>query len=196
MFSEKLDKILEEAGLLQFKTEEEAVKWLNEKLQKEFTREINYTYRGPKKQEPEHPRRKYDRYYQFLKRHEAPESLTTGSFFLSPKDFNEEMDYLENEIGRYPIGFRHYENYQNYRLKYPNANIDEYQNEMNRQVEYHEFKEIHKLHILHECKHNPNWIYKLNLNPSTIAGQDQKDQFNIEEFVYSDVFDQECRAQY
>lgn len=32
-------------------------------------------------------------------------------------------EMVEKNIGRYPIGFRHYENFENYRVKYPDANL-------------------------------------------------------------------------
>lgn len=61
---------------------------------------------------------------------------------------------MEQNIGRYPVGFRHYENLDNYKVRYPEANIGTYQDIMNRQVEYEEYKEIMKAGFLDECK-NP-----------------------------------------
>lgn len=38
------------------------------------------------------------------------------------------MDKLENNIARYPIGFRHLENFNNYRTIYTDATIEDYHN--------------------------------------------------------------------
>jgi len=53
-------------------------------------------------------------------------SLVSGEFLPTEKGFHEEMDRVESNIGRYPIGFRHYENFVNYRLKYPESTIQDY----------------------------------------------------------------------
>jgi len=45
------------------------------------------------------------------------------------KTMMDENIRFESNIGRYPLGFRHYENYYNYILKYPKATISEYQND-------------------------------------------------------------------
>jgi hypothetical protein len=39
------------------------------------------------------------------------------------------MDRIESNIGRYTIGFRHYENYTNYLFKYPEKSIDDYRDD-------------------------------------------------------------------
>lgn len=39
------------------------------------------------------------------------------------KDYHKEMDRIENNIGRYPVGFRHYENFDNYRVQFPDTTI-------------------------------------------------------------------------
>jgi len=41
-------------------------------------------------------------------------------------NWDKEMNRIEANIARYPIGFRHYENYNNYRVKYPERTIEEY----------------------------------------------------------------------
>ena len=64
------------------------------------------------------------------------------------KDYHKEMDRIENNIGRYPIGFRHYENFDNYRVIFPDSTIEHYTNEMNKQCEFHEFKDIFRQSFL------------------------------------------------
>jgi len=47
------------------------------------------------------------------------------------KGFNDELDRIRSTIGRYPIGFRHYETYHNYLTKYPEATLEDYQHDVN-----------------------------------------------------------------
>lgn len=53
-------------------------------------------------------------------------SLVGGEWIPDTKNYFKEMDRVEANIGRYPVGFRYYENYQNYNMKYPEATIQEY----------------------------------------------------------------------
>lgn len=46
----------------------------------------------------------------------------------------EAIDFLEEQIGRYVPGYRHYESYQNYAVKYPERTLVDYINDMNREV--------------------------------------------------------------
>lgn len=39
----------------------------------------------------------------------------------------DELERIESNLGRYPHGFRHYENYHNYLQKFPKASLLEYQ---------------------------------------------------------------------
>ena len=58
---------------------------------------------------------------------ERPINSRHGNYFdPSPTDKIRYEDYLDSKVGRYPIGFRHYENFENYRIINPDATIDEY----------------------------------------------------------------------
>jgi hypothetical protein len=39
------------------------------------------------------------------------ESLVGGEWIPNLKNYNKEMDRVEGNVGRYPVGFRHYENW-------------------------------------------------------------------------------------
>jgi hypothetical protein len=61
--------------------------------------------------------------------HSGPDfarSLVSGEFIPSGPEWQKEMERIEANIGRYPIGFRHYENYENYKAKFPEASIQDY----------------------------------------------------------------------
>ena len=49
------------------------------------------------------------------------------------------MDRSESNIGRYTVGFRHYENYNNYKKKFPGATMEDYANDMNSEMTLNEF---------------------------------------------------------
>jgi hypothetical protein len=59
------------------------------------------------------------------------ESLLDDEWVPTQRGYEEEMDRAESHIGRYPVGFRHYENYQNYREKFPESTLEDYTNDMN-----------------------------------------------------------------
>jgi hypothetical protein len=67
-----------------------------------------------------------DPYYQMLKRDKPIESRYTNYFDISDQDYHKYFADLEKNIGRYPIGFRQYENFENYKIANPNASIGDY----------------------------------------------------------------------
>jgi len=56
-------------------------------------------------------------------------SRYSNHFNLDPKDYERYMDMVDSKIGRYPIGFRHYESYENYCVVNPDASIEDYSKE-------------------------------------------------------------------
>ena len=61
-----------------------------------------------------------------LKGQDYSESLIGGEWIPDTRNYFKEMDRIEANIGRYPVGFRHYENWQNYSMKYPGKSMDDY----------------------------------------------------------------------
>jgi hypothetical protein len=59
---------------------------------------------------------------------------------------------MEDGIGKFPNGFRHYESFTNYKLVNPDADIEEYINEVNRQVEFDEFIAIMRQATIEETQ--------------------------------------------
>ena len=62
-----------------------------------------------------------------LRSSQPPFSYVDDCFIPNERAKNDELARVESLIGRYPIGFRHYENYYNYLQKYPDATISDYQ---------------------------------------------------------------------
>ena len=69
------------------------------------------------------PREQTDPYYAMMKTEKEISSRLADTFDLDPEDYNAYMDKVERNIGRYPHGFRHYENYINYRVAKPEATL-------------------------------------------------------------------------
>jgi len=51
-------------------------------------------------------------------------------------------EYWDELVGRYIPGYRHYENYELYSLKYPGRDINDYVDDMNREVTFEEYLDI------------------------------------------------------
>lgn len=58
-----------------------------------------------------------------------PFSFAHDFFIPNEKSKQHEAERIESLIGRYPLGFREYENYYNYKLKFPDASIRDYQDD-------------------------------------------------------------------
>jgi len=97
------------------------------------------------------------------------------------------MERVEAGIGRYLPGFRHYENYNNYSMMFPDSTIDEYRGEMNRQVELAEFISITRQAVLEEVA-QPDFMFK-----NRLEGEEQKLPL---EFINSPFFDSEVTKEY
>jgi hypothetical protein len=66
-----------------------------------------------------------DPYYAMMKEDEGDsiEPRYSNHYDLSDENHHKYYDIIEKNIGRYPQGFRHYENYENYRLGDPHATL-------------------------------------------------------------------------
>lgn len=102
---------------------EKMVEWVKTKLPKKYAFEGFKHYSELEKKHDQF--RKENPFYadldDKLRGADIPKSYASGQFLPSQRGFEKELDRLESLIGRYPLGFRHYENYYNYITKYPNA---------------------------------------------------------------------------
>ena len=74
------------------------------------------------------------------------------------------MDRLEANIGRYPIGFRHYENFMNYNKQFPERTIEDYRDDMNSQISYDEYLLLNQKVMIYELTYNPLMVYDMGLD--------------------------------
>jgi len=70
---------------------------------------------------------------------DVPHSYIDGKFLPDERGWNKEMDRVKSTIGRYTLGFRHYENYHNYVKQFPERTMDEYVNDVNSQITFNEY---------------------------------------------------------
>jgi hypothetical protein len=66
-----------------------------------------------------------------MKKDTYAKSMVDNEFVPSRKESMKEMERIESNIGRYPVGFRHYENWQNYTSVYPGATLEDYRDDLN-----------------------------------------------------------------
>jgi len=163
---------------MNFETEEEAKAYF-EKLVAESWSKMKV--KKPKKVED--LREKTDPYYAMLKPEKTINSRYTNHWDLDDADYHHEMERIESQIGRYPIGFRHFENFENYRVVHKDSTVEDYHHVMNKQCEFDEFREINKTAFLLESK-NPYFKYKFGF-PN--FPEHPSDDLSPETFVESTV---------
>lgn len=111
---EELEAILESVENETFNDPDDAEEFFNKKLE-----EINMVR---KKMYKPRPRviKETNVYEEFFTKQET-ESIFNGTFFMDEKTEKQMIFNFDNRIGRYPEGWRHLENFINYRQKFPNA---------------------------------------------------------------------------
>ena len=125
MDEETFQKLVDEANAREFKNEEEAKAFFDGKLQ-EFSR-----MRLKKRKVVVDDRENNDPYYAMMKQEKQISSRYANQFDMDDQDHHAYLDNVEKSIGRYPIGFRHYENFENYKAFKEDGNIQEYHEESN-----------------------------------------------------------------
>ena len=119
---ETLDQVFDEIVANDFTEESEAHKFY-EQMWNKLTKRVNkFVPLKPKflDQTPKDP------YQEALRKPDMPESYNDGSadgFVMDHENYNKMHDYAQSRIGRYPHGFRHFENYANYSQLKKDANI-------------------------------------------------------------------------
>lgn len=181
-----VDYIRHETGLHLDEIEDEEeyktawVEWVQDKLPRRKAKKLgpDLTVQFEQKLKKEHP--ELSLIFERLKQENYPKSLVDGEFFPSRREREKELQRLESNIGRYPVGFRHYENWQNYTSVYPDATLEDYRDDLNSQISFDEYLLLNKKAFLYECKHNPTVIYKYGLNE--IESGDSEDDENYDDF--------------
>lgn len=77
-------------------------------------------------------------------------------FIKEAEDEWDKFNRIKDEnAGRYLPGFRHYESYNHYVTRYPDASIDDYHHDMNREASYDEFLELFRQYVRYQMELDP-----------------------------------------
>lgn len=80
---------------------------------------------------------------EFFEGEQAPvESLFDDHWTLTPEDEQRWLKDKSDRVGRYPEGFRHYENFASYLIGNPDATIYEYAELLNSEVSFDTFVKV------------------------------------------------------
>lgn len=109
---------------MDFKNEDEAKAYFDEKI-KDWAKISKLSKRKVEVDE----REAADPYYKMMKEDKDISSRYSNIFDLDDEDYHAYYDQVEKSIGRYPEGFRHFENYENYRSVRPDSTLEDYHHE-------------------------------------------------------------------
>ncbi len=119
----------EELQTLDMDNQEEVQKIVKAKVLEWFNKKKQRRYKAKP-----FPDKKTDPYTHMLQDdRESIYSMSQDEFILNLENQHKHRKIVNSTIGRYPIGYRHYENYENYRIKYPERSIQDY----HEQSKYH-----------------------------------------------------------
>lgn len=97
-------------------------------------------------------------------------------FYVDQSEYDELNDRRNDKIGRYPHGFRHYENFNAYKYVNKDSGIQDYIEEMNKPCEFEEFSLIIKAGM-HDEKKTASFAHEF-LNDENDDGK-----YPIEDFM-------------
>ena len=147
-----MQKIIEAVSVydIENKTQEEVEQWFEEQHSKmvkarnfgEWTTPLGFKKTDGRNIVQEDP---IDKAIQKTK---VPVSDYLNAWVLDNENKIAEHEWEQNNFGRYPDGYRHYENYANYSQVITEATIEDYMQEMNRQVRYDEYVAIIRRAVL------------------------------------------------
>lgn len=141
---EQLDALLDAAEKEIFQSEEDAIKYFEE-----YYKQIKAKRVKLNKYRPRIPDTRDEQDIQILEDAHEVESLIAGEeWVLDEKTARKYYKDLDNSFSRYPNGFRHYENFANYKLMNPQSEISEYVDVMNAQCDYETFLAIQRTKVL------------------------------------------------
>jgi hypothetical protein len=89
-------------------------------------------------------------YKQFFEKANEYESMVAEDFVFDQENYDKWHLYQNDKIGRYPYGFRHFENFANYSQAKRDSTIQEYMELMNRPCEFHDYLAIIRSHLIEE----------------------------------------------
>lgn len=150
----ELEGILDNMIKMEFDTEDVMIKFFKNEFKK-ITKDSDFRWEAKRnnkpnvsnteKQEIDLKDREFDR---------GGRSWSLRRYVLTKTELYRQWDMQLQSVGRYPLGFRHYENYVNYRTVFPEATIEDYMKDMNRECTFAEFLNIMKAFITQRTRDN------------------------------------------
>ena len=98
-------------------------------------------------------------------------------------------EYMHNASGKYLPGYRHYENYRLYNVKYPDRTIEDYKNEMRREATFSDFKAAYSIGMKLYSRLEP--MTRMEIAATAKGNYDQVDQI-----INSNEFEKVLKKQY
>lgn len=179
---EKMEELLDMVCQRDFMTPEEADEFLEERF--EALQEIRVRPNKVRKQKGPEP----DLYDRVLAEPRTAESKMESHWVVDQENHDLYFDNWEQRIARYPEGFRQYENYANYQIKYPGSSIADYTEHMNSQIEFADFLRLMRQAALEESR-TDDWKHD---NPI----YSDEEEYTMEDIIFGELFEQEVRQQY
>jgi len=127
---DEMEELLEKVENSVFATEEDAIKYFEEYYEKIKAKRLKLNRFRVRKPDT---RDKYDKIFDEDK---EIRSKVGDEWVLDTDTAKRFYKDLDNNLCRYPHGFRHYESFANYKLSQPHLVIQDYITEMNSQVEF------------------------------------------------------------
>ena len=192
---ESLEDFLNKIEQQVFFTEEEAEKWIDEHYHKFVSkRRKHFKHRGKNIFNTQTDLEKlfYD--------NTRVESTYDGDLQFSEPLREKMWRQVDDSIGRYPHGWRHYESFVNYQVINPHATIQEYIEEMNSQVTFDNFLAIMRQSAIENLEHDPEEANKMQQELAKMEEEDAESEgaptITPREAINSEFFEQEARALY
>jgi len=91
-------------------------------------------------------------------------SYVENDWLPSIREHDREIARRNRLLHRYPSGYRHYENYQNYRVIYPERSLQDYANDINSQITFEDFFAIAQKDYLYDAEHDPEFRLRMGFN--------------------------------
>lgn len=214
---EQFELIVDKMVNLEFETEDAAFEFFDAQYQDALTslRKVNVanTKKEIKKRANLYRKEEEIEPTEFLNRDDKTkggDTMFLDEYLMDKKNAYDEWEMQQNEIGKYPLGFRKYENFINYRVVHPEADIENYMREMNRECTYLEFLAIMRASILQDSKK-----YKFSLDDYDHEGlpgsgddeitddsdddtgaTEKKESKSMDEFLRSEVFEKAAKQRF
>lgn len=200
--SEKqLEAILETMIKMEFETEEQMTKYFKHEFTK-IVKDSDFAWTAKRNMKPfvnNDEQSKIDLRDRDFER--GGRSWSLRKYALTKTELYREWEKQLQSMGRYPHGFRHYENYVNYRTVFPDATIEDYMKDMNRECTYAEFLNIMKAFITQRTREN-RYRLKFRLrrwqrhNPLNDEKRKKRIDQIVQKFIASEKFEQKAQKKF